>query len=606
MIHTALIVVGILGSVADVEAALHDTLQGGPASAAGAQAVLSQTLGWSFVSQSGVVVSGREPRVQDLEPADLAVEVGANVPIQHYFRVSGRGPAPLRVHVPIHRGSGRVKVLRRIEPGLFVRLAKAAVRRQHLSFELSWPGEFVTLEVGGDRSEDAKLLFPEYPPASSDPELKRYWRLYRVGAAELVGPIPLVLIHGAGTDRWDEFVHWARFSPEADELRQQYQLWNFSHNMWGINAAIGYSPDFPMFEESIVAYLNRFMNGAIEDGVVSEGGRHYFPEGPFSMLTNSHGALKARAFMINFPEYGDRVLGVVTLGGPHMGTPWATPEWIRYTASGLGLLKPNWAELLAEDAISSNYVSTQNQSDLDMAWPNYDAQGGFGLPYAHYTAWSCATGVVERVISPRDANQTGARDWHGYEDDTTFDPPELLETYCGGFDAITPVRRGEGYMDRFFLYGSYIIRAKGWLQLLCGADDGVMESGTNRFENTALRITNILMGLVETPGAGWPSTTYRMTDGFVPLQSQLMLDGTEIQPVYETCETLGWRVPILPLRPNMDVIREHTLADPDRLRILPGWSHLDIVTGRYNQKTLHSELFMMVADDLLSVLPARE
>ena len=373
--------------------------------------------------------------------------------------------------------------------------------------------------------------------------------------------------------------------------------------MGGINAPIGFDPNCPDFEESIVAYLHRFLEEATEFGTRSGADFYKFPaEGPMTIITNSHGALKARAFMINFPAYADRVLGVVTLGGPHMGTPWATPEWLRYTASRFGLLTPNLGELLVNDAITSNYISLRAQRDLDMGWLTFDAKSGFGIPYRQFSTWAGSAGVVNRVLSPRDANITGARNQPGF-DDTTFDPQELLETYCGGLDQITPDLAGGLYMDRFFLYGSYLYRGRGWLDMLLHAGDGVMEASTNRFENSSLKLINLIMGFVPSEGADWPVSPYRMGDGFIPLQSQLMLDGLEGKPIYKTRKIRGWEVPAFPFEPDLELIAKHTLADPARIRIWPGWSHLDTVTGRYNKETGHSELFVQVAADLLSVVP---
>ena len=53
-------------------------------------------------------------------------------------------------------------------------------------------------------------------------------------------------------------------------------------------------------------------------------------------------------------------------------------------------------------------------------------------------------------------------------------------------------------------------------------------------------------------------------------------------------------------------IFEHTLALPERLRILKGWSHLDTITGRYCLESGRSELFPRVVEDLLSVMPPPE
>ena len=82
-----------------------------------------------------------------------------------------------------------------------------------------------------------------------------------------------------------------------------------------------------------------------------------------------------------------------------------------------------------------------------------------------------------------------------------------------------------------------------------------------------------------------------------------MLDGRETGLVYETRLLGGWRVPVLPYEHRQDVIDAHTLADPDHVRVLRGWSHVDTVTGRYDVESGHSELFVRVRDDLLSALP---
>ena len=65
---------------------------------------------------------------------------------------------------------------------------------------------------------------------------------------------------------------------------------------------------------------------------------------------------------------------------------------------------------------------------------------------------------------------------------------------------------------------------------------------------------------------------------------------------------MGWELPVWPLEPDWDFITENTLALPEHLRIFPGWSHLEIVNGRYDHRTRHSELFRYVAADLLDAL----
>jgi hypothetical protein len=82
-----------------------------------------------------------------------------------------------------------------------------------------------------------------------------------------------------------------------------------------------------------------------------------------------------------------------------------------------------------------------------------------------------------------------------------------------------------------------------------------------------------------------------------------MLDGLEDKLIYKTRKVNGWTLPARPFEPRLKPIREHTLANPARIRILRGWSHYDTVTGRYDENTKSSPLFPMVAEDLLSVLP---
>ena len=205
------------------------------------------------------------------------------------------------------------------------------------------------------------------------------------------------------------------------------------------------------------------------------------------------------------------------------------------------------------------------------------------------------------TVSPRDANQTGARSIPGF-DDVTFEPPELLTTYCGGMDEIMPSGRGELHLDKFFVYGAYLVPGEDLLRQLSAAVEGESNPFQSIVEALGLRVTYSIMNTVETPSTDVPLGAYFLGDGLVPLQSQLLLDGAEGTLLYETQEVFSWRLRKQPPTPRMDIIMQHTLADPNRLRILRGWSHLDTINGRYDKRTGHSELFYMVANDLLSVV----
>lgn len=478
------------------------------------------------------------------------------------------------------------------------------------SMDLEWTIR-ATLEsrdaTAMDCQREINRIFANSQPASADPAAKAAWKLFRVEPDKVAGPVPVILIHGLENDRWAHFIDWAANSPEAAAFRANFQVWDFKHEATGVNAAIGFSRDYPGFEESIVTYLNRFIVQATIDGVETGGVRYYFPEGPMCMLTDSSGGLKARAFMVNFPEQADRVLAVVTLSAVHLGTPLATPEWLRYTLTYLGPSKLPYVARMVRGELSqymlSDFLCVQRQSDLDTGWGNFDAEGGTGLPALNFRAWQPGQGVRTLSLSPRDANQTDARTLPGYAD-TTFEPAERLSTYCGGMENIMPSARGEMGLDKFFLYGAYLLFPADWPWL---SDDNksLDDRKQNAMENAGLRVSYAILGAVVSADGTSPLGVYLLNDGISPLQSQLLLDGKETERLYETKVVNSRSVPVVPFRVREDVLREHTLVNPDRLRLLPGWSHLDTITGRYNSTTGHSALFTMVADDFLSVLPKR-
>lgn len=606
LVCLGLLLSGLGANVADVERALENTLAGHGGSVAEAQRALSATLGWSAVSESGVIVAGDRPVVEDLPAARIHEEAGHPVPVLRYFRVGGRGPRPLEIHVPVPEDVKEAEVFRHAAPQLFLRVEEFTHQRRTVSFKADFPGRFVVRKPDEHSYIDAKSIFPEYPEPSAEPGAKQNWHFSRVEADTVTGPLPVVLVHGASTDRWAEFRHWCANSPEAGAFRREFQIWNFSTNIYGINAPIGFDPECPMFDESIAAYLDRFMRAAMTEGVLNEGVRHYFPDGPFCMVAHSAGGTKVQAFLKNFPEHAARLLAVISLGGTHTGTPGATGEWLRHTVSRLGICTPNWAELAADVLINAGYVSFASQSDLDLGWSNVDAASDEGLPCVSFKSWDRDSGRTRRVLSPRDANRSDARALPEFEDDGTFEPQHPMETYCGGMDLVLPQRRGECCTDRYFLHASYIIRGRGWLGLLFRAGDGIMPWATNLSESIALRFSNLMLGVVKSKNSDWPTGAYRLSDGFVPLQSQLMLDGHERGPIYRVNTFLGWRHPKRPIELDMDRIARHTLVNPDRIRIWPGWSHLETVTGRYNKKDGHSRLFCHVAKDLLSVLGETE
>ncbi|HOH52279.1 MAG TPA: hypothetical protein PLI98_16225 [Candidatus Hydrogenedentes bacterium] len=594
-----------------VTAAVGGVLRNDGRTAVDVQRALNETLALQAFTADGVCVTGNAPEVESLNRDTWNGETAPGAVVGRALRVGGRGPGALKVSVSLSAlpptsapGTGAWNGYARVAPGAFLKLDTTAdARTGTLEFSCPAPGEYVVAaEPPESAPAAAKGLVPSSPDPVGDPALKKDWRLYPVAPEKITGAVPVVLIHGATNDRWAEFTHWAENSPEAATFRRDFSLWNFRHEMFGIDGAMGFDPDCPSYEDSISAHLRRFLEQAETQGVETDSGRHYFPPGRFALLTHSSGAQKAQAFLVNNPDYAERVFVWVTLSPCHTGTPIATMEWDLHTLSRLGLGRANPFFALFRRLLDRNYLTDKRQADLDSGWLNTDRAGGQGIPLRRFTTNEPGGGRKERVLSPRDAARSDARGLPGFEEDTTFVPDPPLETWCGGADLVIPSERGGLYTDRLIIHASYTDGKLRLFDLLRRSNDGVVKGKTVFLENLSLFVCGRFMALFDSVGGGWPMGAYQLNDGFIPMQSQVFLDGRQTAPVFETRTVLGRTLPDTPLRPNLDVIAAHTLAKPENIRIWRNWSHLETVTGRYNVRTGKSAYFTAVAADLSSAL----
>lgn len=623
----AVVAAAVMGGSEDVPGLAHDFLHGGNATAVDIQRTLAEARGWAAFADNGLILSGRSVTLQTHDPERVTKEVGTGAPVEYFFKVDGRGPKFLRIYIPTDPSlAGEYEIYRRLANGVYARLETSARQRYgYLSYELEGPGWLAVRKTDEFSYPPLDKAIFDFAPAVDTPEAKVNWRLQRELPDTVAGPMPLILIHGLATDRWGHFLRWAENSPEAELLRQNFQIWNFVHPTQGVNAATGFSDEYPGFDESIVAYLHRFICEAREEGVDQDGAHYVLPNLPLCFLTHSAGGVKARALLKNFPDIGEETLAVVSLNAPHTGLPFATPEWLRHTMTRLGISLPRNRKAVVtgflSDLFLNGYMHIDRQCDMDNGWANFDAAGGFGMPTLQFQAWTGTTGLTTLTLSPRDANLTDARLQEGVFDET-FEPAQLLSTYCGGLDEIMPLQRGDLYLDKFYTYGSFFVQPFNWssIQPETPEEQAATEGGPKAttpadliaqlmnqlLESLGVWYTHGFMGLVASEGAEYPAGAYAVGDGIAPIQSQLLLDGKETELVYRVATVNGWPQPVLPYELRMDIINEHTLFDPDRLRILPGWSHLDTITGRYNPFSGKSELFSMVLNDLMNAVEEAE
>ena len=593
-------------NVTDLSRSIAALLRGDPAvRVTTIQRQLLGLLGRSAILSDGTRVMGNAPELSLLNPGALRNELNPHAEVFRVVRVSGKGPDLLKVVVPLEQqAASDARVYRRVQKGWFLEEpSKPTADGSSLVFH-ALPGDFVVARKTTVHEKGSLLdqVLLHWPDPTDDPAARTGWKLWRAVPQAAVGAVPVLLIHGTGTNRWMNFLDWVARSDEAEAFRQQFQVWVYDQPMAGINAAIGFDPDCPAYQDSIVAWLRGFLEQAIHEGVETDGIRYFWPVGPFAILTNSSGGLKALAFMNNYPDWGEQVIACVNLGAPMLGSPLATIEWGRHTVSKLGIGRLNLAAAILENLVRINYFSVKNQSDLDNGWGNFDEAAGQGIPYRHFEAWTIDQKWHPRVLSPRDANTSWARARPDFPDDTTFEPAAPLPNYCGGLDQVLPPTRGGNFLDRFYCYAGYIKDFDNLTDLAARSNDDETSFWKNFIESAGLRLTSIMMGLYESNRGRWPLTTYQLNDGFVPLQSMLVCPGAPGRNFYRTRRVMGWELPAWPLEPDWSFITENTLALPEHLRLFPGWSHLEIVNGRYNRFTRHSELFQYVASDLLDAL----
>ncbi len=122
---------------------------------------------------------------------------------------------------------------------------------------------------------------------------------------------PLILIHGIRSDAtvWNEFIHYFN---ESTPLNKNFKVYTFE-----------YDSDF--FTNSGQWALFDF-GGILRNRIASYYTSGAWGDRPVVMLAHSMGGLIARSFMqrhwfVDGPQGGERVLGLITLGTPHHGSP---------------------------------------------------------------------------------------------------------------------------------------------------------------------------------------------------------------------------------------------------------------------------------------------
>ena len=332
---------------------------------------------------------------------------------------------------------------------------------------------------------------------------------------------PLVLIHGINSeDKPESMYRWQIFKDQLasfPEVANHLDVIVWRHES---NAPVGFNGNTGNAAELADFVYRR--NG----GLLSK----YEPGTKVLLLAHSRGGLVARSFM-NYQNQGDDVLGLITLGTPHHGSPLAVPDWVGYT----------WTRLFGADFQAAfcfnQMVDTEpleccgyevvTVGNLNLAWDNLDSKISVSNTFA-FDVHIATNGFLN--ITTNDVNRSG-----NILDSTLI----YTNSYKSQFGTLYDLNIGfaERYkakivtfaayddllIDNDLLFGSVLGPLCALVPPLSDDSQVVAEARTTEFlKHQGLRMVQPLMAAMSILPDG--SGVYYANDGFAPIQSALFLD----------------------------------------------------------------------------------
>jgi CII-binding regulator of phage lambda lysogenization HflD len=316
--------------------------------------------------------------------------------------------------------------------------------------------------------------------------------------------IPLVLLHGAGSDaegdsnyRWDTMLNYIDSDISANYDEFDIYIWTRSTSLpIGFNGAEFSQADllrYSLYEDANGPMLGSNVNDAV-------------------LVAHSQGGLVARSFMNTYDtslgyEYGADVTGLITLGTPHHGSPFAVPDWDAATwgdVFGTGLVDQiNLKMLVGNGGLG---FDSNSWGSVQLAWDNMDgAVDGTNTTIFPTWIYSLTEGDLNINTSPSDL--------------TNNYPIELKNQ----FGTLKDLNNEENYFDKIITFAAYDDSLfDNWVYEEVYDKLGILANGGLNIvgEHGGLTfLTRLLSDFDADSGIN-----YYANDGMVPLQSALLLD----------------------------------------------------------------------------------
>ena len=318
--------------------------------------------------------------------------------------------------------------------------------------------------------------------------IRGHWKEIPIGKPKYKSRIPLVLVHGYGQERdkqtlwgWKRFLEHARTNQSAFEDFDIY-IWRHDTSLpIGFNGCTGNAAQLAEYVDTLST--------------------NYAPGAKILFVAHSRGGLVVRAFM-NYEGQGDKVLGLVTLGTPHHGSPLAVPEW---AAIGWHNSMHPGTELFFDFFMSdreSAVFGTDRIGSLNLGWDNLDN----AISQQTVLSLNVEFAVDGKVyLTPNDMNNPSKG-----LDPTVF----YSNTYKSKFGTLYELNQKEKYHTKIVAFAAY--------------QEDINDKSLKLFEvfsdsNSLLQLSASILSKCH-KGIINIKSNFLLNDGLVPLQSALFLD----------------------------------------------------------------------------------
>ena len=236
------------------------------------------------------------------------------------------------------------------------------------------------------------------------------------------------------------------------------------------------------------------------------------------LVAHSRGGLVARSFM-NYSDQGDDIAGLITLGTPHHGSPFAVPDWDAISwGSRVGsypFAEDVFDLLVSPDGrlgLGPYGLDTDRMGSLNLAWDNFDSAVGGSVSMSDLDVVIADNVSVQ--LTPRDMNQTST---HG--DAAVW----LSDLYKSTFGTLSWLNQNEHYLGSIVAFAAYDV-ALGDNPEISNALSIMWNLGGSIFsDHQALSVVTDLLAEMHLDVVS-NSANYVANDGLVPIQSALLLN----------------------------------------------------------------------------------